>query len=102
LTNQTAAIDRGIKAQRLLEDPLLREAFALAEQSILNLFRSAPDDATAIRSKQLLTALTLVKRALEQAISDGKIAEHALEDQKRGIVTQLGDIWRSRMPRSSK
>ena len=87
-----------MKAKALLEDPLLSEAFSLAEKAILDKFRSAPDDNGVIRSKQLLTALTLVRRLLEQAISDGKVAERTLEEQKRGI-SYLGDIWQSRRKR---
>jgi hypothetical protein len=96
--NQSEQIARGAKARALLEDPLLSEAFGLAEKAILDKFRHASEDDQVIRSKQLLTALTLVKRLLEQAISDGKIAERTLEDEKRG-VSFLGDIWRSRRAR---
>lgn len=89
---------RGVKAKALLEDPLLSEAFTLAEKAILDKFRSAPDNEGVIRSKQLLTALTLVRRVLEQAVNDGKVAERTLEEQKRGI-TFLGDLWQSRRNR---
>jgi hypothetical protein len=96
--NQSEQIARGARAKALLGDPLLSEAFGLAEKAILDKFRHASDDEGVVRSKQLLTALTLVKRLLEQAISDGKIAERTLEDEKRG-VSFLGDIWRSRRAR---
>lgn len=96
--NQSDQIARGAKAKALLADPLLSEAFALAEKAILDKFRHAPDDLGVIRSKQLLTALTLVRRLLEQAISDGKVAERTLEEEKRGI-SYLGDIWRNRSRR---
>jgi hypothetical protein len=96
--SQSEQIARGAKARALLEDPLLSEAFAIAEKAILDKFRHSADDEQVIRSKQLLTALTLVKRVLEQAISDGKVAERTLEDEKRG-VSFLGDIWRSRRAR---
>lgn len=96
--NQSEQIARGARARALLEDPLLSEAFGLAEKAILDKFRHASDDEQVVRSKQLLTALTLVKRLLEQAISDGKVAERTLEDEKRG-VSFLGDIWRSRRAR---
>jgi hypothetical protein len=96
--NQSEQIARGAKARALLEEPLLSEAFALAEKAILDKFRHAADDDQVVRSKQLLTALTLVKRLLEQAISDGKVAERTLEDEKRGI-SFLGDIWRSKRAR---
>lgn len=96
--SQSEQIARGAKARALLEDPLLSEAFAIAEKAILDKFRHSAEDEQVIRSKQLLTALTLVKRVLEQAISDGKVAERTLEDEKRG-VSFLGDIWRSRRAR---
>jgi hypothetical protein len=96
--NLSEQIARGAKAQKLLEDPLLREAFELAEKAILDMFKRAAQDDQIVRSKQLLTALTLVKRVLEQALSDGKVAERTLEDEKRGI-SFLGDIWRSRRAR---
>lgn len=95
ISNQIA---RGAKAKALLEDPLLREAFELAEKAILDMFKRAVEDEQIVRSKQLLTALTLVKRVLEQAIGDGKVAERTLEEQKRGI-SYLGDIWQSRRKR---
>lgn len=94
--NQSEQIARGVRAKSLLEDPLLIEAFELAEKAILDKFRSAANDEHVVRSKQLLTALTLVKRVLEQALTDGHVAQRTLEDQKRGIPF-LGDIrkWRN-------
>lgn len=99
--NQSELIARGAKAKALLEEPLLSEAFRLAEKAILDKFRSAPDDEQVVRSKQLLTALTLVRRVLEQALNDGKVAERTLEDERRG-VSFLGDVrdaWRKHKSR---
>lgn len=96
--NLSEQLARGAKAKALLDDPLLSEAFRLSEEAILGKFKTAPDDAGVIRSKQLLTALTLVRRILEQAVSDGKVAERTLEEQRRGI-SYLGDIWPSRRKR---
>lgn len=96
--NPSELIARGAKAKSLLEDPFLSEAFQIAEKAILDKFKSAADDSQVVRSKQLLTALTLVRRVLEQAISDGKVAARTLEDEKRGI-SFLGDVreaWRKR------
>lgn len=99
--NLSDQITRGAKAQKLLEDPLLREAFELAEKSILDMFKRSAADEQIIRSKQLLTALTLVRRVLEQALSDGKVAERTLEDEKRGIsfLGEVRDVWRKRNQR---
>lgn len=95
--NESELLARAAKAKALLDDPLLSEAWGLAEKAILDKFRSAPDDSGVIRAKQLLTALTLVRRLLEQAVSDGKVAERTLEEQRRGISSYLGDVreaWR--------
>lgn len=96
--NQSEALARAAKAKSLLEDPLLSEAFGLAEKAIFDKFRGSPDDAGVIRAKQLLTALTLVRRVLEQAVSDGKVAEHTLEDERRGVsyLEDLGKLWTKR------
>ena len=96
--NPSEQLARAARAKALLGDPLLREAFEMAEAAILAKFKSAPDDSGVVRSKQLLTALTLVRRILEQAISDGKVAERTLEEERRGI-SYLGDLWRSRRKR---
>lgn len=96
--NQAEALARAAKAKSLLDDPLLSEAFGLAEKAIFDKFRGAPDDAQVIRAKQLLTALTLVRRILEQAVSDGKVAERTLEDERRGVsyLEDLGKLWTKR------
>lgn len=94
--NLSDQIARGAKAQKLIDDPMLREAFDLSEKAILDMFKRAAADEQIVRSKQLLTALTLVRRVLEQALSEGKVAERTLEEQKRG-VSFLGDVreaWR--------
>ena len=96
--NTSEQLARAAKTKSLLDDPVFREAFELAEHAILDKFRSASDDSGVVRAKQLLTALTLVRRLLEQAISDGKVAERTLEEQRRGI-SFLGDIWQSRRKR---
>jgi hypothetical protein len=87
---------RGAKAKALLADPLLSEAFTLAEKAIYEMFKSAATDDRVTRSKHLLTALTLVRRVLEQAVSEGKVAASTLEEERRGI-SFLGDLkkWRN-------
>lgn len=94
-------MERGAKAERLLADPLLKEAFSLVENHILGIFKSAPirDDEGIVKAKQLLHSLSLVKSALEQAVREGKIAAFTLEEQKRGVRQFLGDVWQSRLKR---
>jgi hypothetical protein len=95
-----AEVTRGAHAERLLNDPLLKEAFELVENHILAMFRNAPlrDSEGVVKSKQLLHSLSLVRGALEQAVRDGKVAAHTLEERKRG-VSWLGDVWQSRRQR---
>lgn len=95
-----AALERGAKAERLLNDPLIAEAFSLVETHIVGKFKDAPirDEEGVIKAKYLLHALSLVRRVFEDAVRDGKVAERALEDKRRGIHF-LGDIWPSRKPR---
>ena len=93
-------IDRAGKAERLLNDELLIEAFTLVEAHIMNMFKSAPlrDEEGIVKVKYMLHLLGLVKGALEQAVKAGELATHALEEKRRG-VTWLGDVWRSRQSR---
>lgn len=94
-------LDRGAKAERLLNDPTLKEAFELVESHFIGMFKSAPirDNEGVVKIKQLLHSLTLVRSALEQAVRDGKIAQHTLEEQKRGVRQFLGDVWQARLKR---
>lgn len=94
-------LERGAKAERLLADPLLQESFAMVENHILMMFRSAPirDEEGIIKAKELLHSLTLVRSALEQAVRDGRIAANTLEEQKRGVRQFLGDVWQARLKR---
>ena len=96
-----ADLDRGIKAEALLNDPLVKQAFEDVESQIQNLWRSAhiDDERRILRSRQLLHALYLVKRVFEDAMRDGKVAEHAFEEKRRGVANFLGDVWQSRRPR---
>ena len=94
-------LDRGAKAERLLDDAMLKEAFSTVENHILTLFRTAPlrDEEGIVKSKQLLHCLTLVRSALEQVVRDGKVAANTLEEKKRGVKSFLGDVWQSRPKR---
>jgi hypothetical protein len=94
-------LERGSRAERLLADPLLKESFDLVENHILSMFKSAPirDEEGVVKSKQLLHSLTLVRSALEQAVRDGKVAANTLEEERRGIRTYLGEVWKGRQRR---
>lgn len=99
-TQLRADMDRGAKAQKVLEDPLVQEAFALIEAHIVTKFKEAPirDEEGVLKTKQLLHAVTLFRRVFEDAIRDGRVAENYFEQKRKG-VSFLGDIWPSRRPR---
>ena len=85
--------ERGIRADAILRDPLVIEAFDKAEAHCLNLFKSAGlrDEQGLVRAKDLLHAVTLVRRFFEDTVRFGKAAENALDPKKRGSP-YLGDI----------
>lgn len=93
-------IERGAKAEAILNDPLVQEAFALIEGHIVSKFKDAPirDEEGVIKAKQLLHAATLFRRVFEDAVRNGKSAENVLEQKRKGIKF-LGDVWPSRRPR---
>ena len=90
-------VDRGLKAESLLRDPFIQEAFDLVESHILQKFKDAPirDEEGVIKAKQLLHAFSLVKGAFESAIKDGEAAKLRLDPKKMGVPF-LQDIsnWR--------
>ena len=85
--------ERGIRAQALLSDPLIQEAFDKAEAHFVKMFREAElrDELGIMRAKDLLHAVTLVRRFFEDTVRYGKAADRALDPQKRGTPF-LGDI----------
>ena len=93
-------VERGEKAEKLLKDPLLQEAFETVEKQILHMFSSAKigDERSILKAKDLEIALSLVRRAIEQVLSEGRLSAQTLEDKRRGI-SYLGDIWKARSRR---
>ena len=89
--------ERAEKAKRLLEDPVLQESFELVRSKIFGMFETASlrDEQAVLRAKDLLHALNLVRRALEQAVSEGKLEDRILEEERRGF-SYLGDLWPKR------
>lgn len=96
-----ADLERGARAEQVLADPLVQEAFALVEAHILGKFKSAPirDHEGVIETKRLLHAATLFRRVFEDAVRDGKVAEGLLEQIRKGTNKFLGEVWKSRRPR---
>lgn len=81
-------LERGAHAKRLLEDPLLSEAFALVRHAIHDKWENAPL-ADIHGQHELLLMLKLlsdVRGNLEQAIADGVMATDKLKHLNRNIT----------------
>lgn len=82
-----ADVERGQKAERLINDPMLTEAFALVRQAIHEHWEEAPlrDREGAHELRLQLKLLSDVRANLEQALSDGKLAAAELKTQRRAL-----------------
>lgn len=80
-------VERGRKADRLLQDPMLNEAFDLVHQAIHERWEACPlrdrDGAHELRLQ--LKTLNDVRANLEQAIQDGKLAAAELKTQNEPL-----------------
>lgn len=77
-------IERGERAQRLLRDPLLLEAFASVKAAIHERWEQAPvrDKDGAHELKLMLNLLRDVQANLEQAVRNGRFAADSLEKRR--------------------
>lgn len=78
-------VDKGQRAQHLIDDPTLAAAFASVRQAIVDSWEATPirDLDGAHELKLMLKLLGDVRANLEQAIADGKIAAAELQRQNR-------------------
>lgn len=85
MSDLQADIDRGQKAQKLLDDPILDQAFRDVEQAIHERWADCPlrDQEGAHELKLQLKLLSDVRANLERAVADGKLAAHELETRRR-------------------
>lgn len=76
------AVDRKARAEALLRDELIVEAFETLEREYLNAFKtSGPNDAQAReRAYALLHGLEAVQRHLRSVVEDGKVAQRQLDE----------------------
>ena len=76
---------RGRDAQRLLEDPLLIEAFDTLEQEIMRSWKTAPARDVEGREKlwMMLHLLQKARNHLESVMQSGKLAEATLAQRAR-------------------
>jgi hypothetical protein len=79
------ALARASAAEKLVNDPILTEAFELVRKTILTNIEDAPirDRAGVQESRLMLKLLKSVRGHLEQAVRDGKVIVHRLEERKR-------------------
>jgi hypothetical protein len=89
-------LERANKAEKLLNDPLLTEAFEMVRQRLLDTIESAPiRDVDAMRESQLMLKLLRGVRAnLEQAMKDGKVIIQRLEEKRRLTPVEFSTIYR--------
>lgn len=91
-------IDKGIRAQRLLDDPDLKQAFQDVRDALLKQFSntSTTDADTMLEIRNRLHLLDSVEANLYRAIEDGHLEAFQIEEQKRPPF--LGDLvkWRTR------
>lgn len=78
-------LDRAQRAQSLIDNPTLNEAFASVEQAIHQAWADAPiRDAEGQQILKLqLKLLNDVRANLERAIADGKLAAFELDQRRR-------------------
>jgi hypothetical protein len=83
--NTQAAADRGVRAEKLLNDELFNEAFANVRENLLaNLEEWPLDDAAgAEKLRMMLKVISAVRKHLEKVLRDGKVAAHELELERR-------------------
>lgn len=84
-------VERGQRAHRLLNDPMLVDARNEVMRVLHETWERAPirDKDGAHEIKLMLKALNDVWGLLEQALNDGKLAAHELEDSRRRDLSPL-------------
>lgn len=75
---------RGEQARRLLEEPLLQEAFATVESSLRDAWTATSDEAAAERERLwlMLKLLGRVRAHLTDAMETGKLSDRQLSADK--------------------
>jgi len=81
----TKQVERGNHAARLLNDPLLQEAFASVETAIHEQWAASPirDHEGAHELRLMLKLLTDLKAVFEGAVTDGKVAADELNRRNK-------------------
>ena len=78
-------IDRGARAEKLINDETLNEAFELVRQHYLKTLENwaLSDDEGAKKLRMMLQLVRDVRANLEQALRNGKVAAFRLEERRK-------------------
>lgn len=81
------AVDRGAKAQALIDSELFNEAFATVRELLLKRLEewSFEDPQGAEKTRLMLKLLRDVRANIEQAVRDGKYSALRLEHERRSL-----------------
>lgn len=90
------ALERAGRAEKLVNDPMLIEAFELVRTQILKNIEDAPvRDRDGVHEMQLMLKLLRGVRAnLEQAVRDGKVVLATLEQKRRLAPVEFSQAYR--------
>ena len=88
--------ERASRAEKLLADEVLNEAFEQVQQTLLDAFTNCPTDNSEmmVDISKRLHLLKCVRANLERAVEDGKLEEYRIEQEKKSGI--IGDIWKRR------
>lgn len=88
--NDEDLVRRAEHAKRLLDDPMLSEAFDTIERECIAAWKAAPARDTDGREKLWLTvkAVNRIREELSGIIETGKVSAHNLAEIRRGIFAR--------------
>ena len=91
-----AQVDRGVHAQRLLNDPLVVEAFEAVRASLVAAWEAAPirDKEGQHELKLMLKLLADVRSYFDLAISDGQLAADEIQLREQGKKAYSPAQWK--------
>lgn len=90
-------VQRGEEAARLLENPILAEAFASIEQEYTTLWKQTKASDEAAREKLWLSIrqLQMVQAHLHTAVQTGKAAKATLAQRAKAAMSAAGSrLWK--------
>ncbi len=84
------ALSRSARAQALLSDEMLKEAFDGVRQGLITSMSESESDETALDARRLLRALRHVESMIRKHVNDGKLAQSELDKMmpKRAYLEQ--------------